>query len=38
MKAAGSKLKYHVDLFSRDVKLLDDFLYAGSGFQILEYG
>src|SRR5229473_4000616 len=38
IKAAGGKFQYRVDLFPRDVELLDDFLYAGSGFEVFEYG
>src|SRR6266851_740411 len=38
IKAAGGKFQYGVDLFPRDVELLDDFLYAGSGFEVFEYG
>ncbi len=38
IKAAGGKFKYRVDLFPRDVELLDDFLYGGSGFEIFEHG
>src|SRR5690348_15152936 len=38
VKAAGGKFKYRVDLFSRDIELLDDFLYGGSGFEVFEHG
>ena len=38
VEAAGGKLKYLVDLFARDVELLDDFVDRGAGFEIFEYG
>jgi len=38
VKAAGGKLKYLVDLFARDVELLDDFVDRGAGFEVFEYG
>ena len=38
VEAAGGKLKYLVDLFVRDVELLDDFVDRGAGFEIFEYG
>jgi hypothetical protein len=31
IKTAGGKFQYRVDLFSRDVELLDDFLYGEIG-------
>ena len=34
----GGEFKYRVDLFPRDVELLDDFLDAGSGFKIFKHG
>jgi hypothetical protein len=37
VEAAGGKLKYLVDLFARDVKLLDDFVDRGAGFEVFEY-
>src|SRR5271165_7451733 len=38
IKAAGGKFKYRVDLFPRDVELLDDFFYGGSGLEVFEHG
>src|SRR5271165_3151230 len=38
IKAAGGKFKHRVDLFPRDVELLDDFFYCGSGFEVFEDG
>src|SRR5271157_3159718 len=38
IKAAGGKFKYRVDLFPRDVELLNDFFYGGPGFEIFEHG
>ena len=38
VEAAGGKLKYLVDLFARDVELLDDFVDRGAGFEVFEYG
>jgi hypothetical protein len=38
IKAAGGKFKYRVNLFPRDVKLLDDFLYSGSGCKVFKHG
>src|ERR1035437_4199628 len=38
IKAAGGKFKYRINLFPRDVELLDDFLYGGSGFKVFEHG
>jgi hypothetical protein len=38
IEAAGGKFQYSIDLFPRDVELLDDFLYAGSSFEVFEYG
>src|SRR6266700_2801834 len=34
IKAAGGKLKDRVDLFPRDIELLDDFLDGGSSFKV----
>src|ERR1700691_5837175 len=38
IQTAGGKFQYRVDLFSRDVELIDDFLYGGSRFQVFEHG
>jgi hypothetical protein len=38
IEAAGGKFKYRINLFPRDVELLDDFLYAGSSFNVFEHG
>src|SRR5271166_985314 len=38
IKAAGGKFKHRVDLFPRDVELLDDFFYGGPGFEVFEHG
>jgi len=38
IETAGRKLKYRGNLLPRDVELVDDFLYAGSGFKIFEHG
>jgi len=38
IEAAGGKFKYRLNLFPRDVELLDDFFYSGSGFKIFENG
>src|SRR5271165_219167 len=38
IKAAGGKFKYRVDLFPRDIELLYDFFYRGSGFEVFEHG
>jgi hypothetical protein len=35
IKAARGKFEYRVDLFPRNVGLLDDFLDAGSSFEVL---
>src|SRR5712692_7972369 len=36
IKTAGGEFQYRVDLFPRDVELLDDFLYSGSSFEVFE--
>ncbi len=38
VEAAGGKLKHLVDLFARDVELLDDFVDRGASFEVFEYG
>src|SRR6266496_3872149 len=38
IKTAGGKFQDRVDLFPREVELLDDFLYGGSGFEVFEHG
>src|SRR5258708_5336247 len=38
VEGAGGKFKHRVDLFPRDVELLNDFLDAGSGFKVFKYG
>src|SRR5271157_5445852 len=38
IKAAGGKFNYRIDLFPRDVELLYDFFYRGSGFEVFEHG
>src|ERR1700675_347671 len=37
IKAACGKFKYRVDLFPRDVELLDYFLYGRSSFEVFEH-
>jgi len=34
VKAAGGKFKYRLNLLPRDVELLDDLVYVGSGFEV----
>src|ERR1700739_4871833 len=36
VEAAGGKLKHLVDLFARNVELLDDFVDRGAGFEVFE--
>jgi hypothetical protein len=36
VQAAQSEFEYRVDLFKRNVELLDDFVDAGCGFEVLE--
>src|SRR5450631_4415121 len=36
IETAGGKFKYRVNLFPRDVELVDNFLDAGSGFKVFE--
>jgi hypothetical protein len=38
IKAAGGEFKYSINLFPRDIELLDDFLDGGSGFDVFEHG
>src|SRR5271155_837410 len=38
IKATGGKFQHRVDLLARDIELLDDFLYGGSGFEVQEHG
>jgi len=38
IKAAGGEFKYSINLFPRDVELLDDLLYGDSSFDVFEYG
>jgi hypothetical protein len=38
VKASSGELKDSVDLFPRDIELLNDFVYGGSGFKVLEHG
>ena len=38
IKAEGGKFKYRVDLFPRNVELLDDFLYGDSGLEVVKHG
>jgi len=38
VEAPGGELKHGVDLFPRDIELLNDLFYGGSGFEVLEHG
>jgi hypothetical protein len=38
VETSSGELKYGVDLFARYIKLLNDFVYAGSGFKVVEDG
>jgi hypothetical protein len=38
VETSSGKLKYRVDLFARYIELLNDFVYAGSGFEVVEHG
>src|ERR1700687_4360830 len=38
VETSSGKLKYRVDLLARYIELLNDFVYAGSGFKVVEHG
>jgi hypothetical protein len=38
VETSSGKLKYRIDLFARYVELLDDIVYAGAGFKVVEHG
>ncbi len=38
VETSSGKLEHRIDLFARYVELLDDFIYAGAGLKIVEYG